>query len=270
MAVQRDVTTLTPVSVFADDGYVLVVQDNDIYALPKSVWTNEIYEQYKADLDTWKADFDAWYASVKGTFANNDSQASDIAILKNQIKKCVMEDEGSIVMDSTSYKLPADAVKLDDDNTVQAAVDSMNTMVTKLNSAVTGVGYSYSVGTYLPDGTESPVSVPSNTPTTVQELAFAETGTYLIDTDVNFTENAKGTRTCKIAPTKNNVDITRSAVTAMPVSGEGTAVTFQTIVSVKAGKVYYINVKQTSGVNLNVNARCRIVKVSNTYYEFGQ
>lgn len=263
MAVQRDVTTLTPVSVFADDGYVLVVQDNDIYALPKSVWTNEIYEQYKADLDTWKSDFDTWYASVKGAFTNNDSQASDIATLKNQIKKCVMEEDGNIVMDSSDYLLPANAVKLDSGNTVQASVTSLETSVEKIDKAIVGLGTYTEIGTYDENDVETPVSVATGISKTIQTITFTTAGTYLVDTDINFSANANGIRVCKFSPTKDDTAMTRSAVTAMPVSGVGTAMTFQTIVNVTAGKTCYINVRHTAGTALNVNARCRIVKLAN-------
>ena len=87
MAKQRDVTALEPLTSFSDSGYVLVVQDSEIYALPKSIWANEVHAQYESKLATWKSEFDTWYASVKGTFTNNDSQAADIATLKTQIAK---------------------------------------------------------------------------------------------------------------------------------------------------------------------------------------
>ena len=35
MAKQRDVTALEPLTSFSDSGYVIVVQDSEIYALPK-------------------------------------------------------------------------------------------------------------------------------------------------------------------------------------------------------------------------------------------
>ena len=263
MAIQRDVTTLTPLTEFSDSGYVLVVQNNDIYALPKTVWTNEIYEQYKANLDTWKADFDTWYASVKGAFTNNDSQASDIATLKNQIKKCVMEDEGSIVMNSLAYLIPANAVKLDSGNTVEASVSSLENSVSDINKAIAGLGTYTEIGTYDENDMETPVSVASGVSKTIRTITFATAGTYMVDTDINFTANANGIRVCKFSPTKDDTSMTRSAVTAMPVSGVGTAMTFQTIVNVTAGKVCYINVRHTAGVDLNVNARCRIVKLAN-------
>lgn len=263
MAKQRDVTTLTPLAEFSDTGYVLVVQNNDIYALPKTIWTNEIYKQYKANLDTWKADFDTWYESVKGTFENNDSQASDIATLKNQIKKCVMEDEGSVVMNSTNYLLPANAVKLDSGNTVEATVSSLESSVDDIDKAIAGLGTYTELGTYNESGVETPVSVASGVSKTIQTITFTTAGTYMIDTDVNFAANADGIRVCKFSPDKDDTSMTRSAVTAMPVSGVGTAMTFQTIVKVNAGKTCYINVRHTAGVDLNVNARCRIVKLAN-------
>ena len=257
MPSQRDVTSLTQLSTFSDAGYVLVVQDNDIYALPKSIWTDEIYNQYKSNLDAWKADFDSWYASVKGTFTNNDSQASDIATLKNQIKRCVMEVEGVVQMNSSPYNLPASAVKLTDGNSVQSSMTSLNSDVETLKATVDGLG------TYTEIASESAISVANNVSKTIQEISFTTAGTYMIDTDINFAANANGIRVCKFSPTEDDTAMTRSAVTAMPVSGVGTAVTFQTIVNVSAGKSYYINVRHTAGVNLDVNARCRIVKLAN-------
>ena len=85
----------------------------------------------------------------------------------------------------------------------------------------------------------------------------------MIDTDVNFAANPDGIRVCKISPTQNDTEMTRSAVSAMPVTGISTGMTFQTIVNVPAGKHYYINVRHTSGGTLNVAARCRIVKLAN-------
>lgn len=257
MAKQRDVTALESLTSFSDSGYILVVQDSEIYALPKSIWTNEVHAQYESKLATWKSEFDAWYASVKGTFTNNDSQATDIATLKTQIAKCVMDDDGVIKKNDTAYLLPANSVKMDDGETVEASITSLQTTIESHTTAITGVG------AYSELALENPISVASGVATTIQSITFTTAGTYLIDTDINFEANGNGIRVCKISPTTNDTEMSRSAVTTVPVTGVGTGVTFQTIVNVTAGKAYYINVRQTSGTALNVNSRCRIVKLAN-------
>ena len=257
MAKQRDVTALEQLESFSDSGYVLVVQDNEIYALPKSIWANEVHSQYESKLATWKAEFDAWYTSVKGTFTNSDSQASDIATLKTQIAKCVMDDDGTIKKNDANYLFPANSVKMDNGETVEASMTSLQETVNSHGTAMDGIG------TYSELAVDDPISVSNGTAKTIQTITFQTAGTYLIDTDVNFEANAKGIRVCKFSPTINDTAMTRSAVTAMPVSGVGTAITFQTIINVTAGKVCYINVRQTSGTALKVNSRCRIVKLAN-------
>lgn len=257
MAKQRDVTALESLTSFSDSGYVIVVQDDELYALPKSIWTDEVHSQYESKLATWKAEFDAWYASVQGTFSNSESQAGDIATLKTQIAKCVMDDDGTIKKNNVNYSVPADSVKMDDGETVEASVTSLKSTVESHDAAITGVG------TYSELALDDPISVSSGDATTVQTITFTTAGTYLIDTDINFEANGDGIRICKFSPTANDTAMTRSAVTAMPVTGVGTAITFQTIISVPAGKVCYINVRQTSGKTLNVNSRCRIVKLAN-------
>lgn len=257
MAKQRDVTALESLTSFSDSGYVIVVQDSEIYALPKSVWANEVHAQYESKLATWKSEFDAWYASVKGTFTNSDSQATDIATLKTQIAKCVMDDDGTIKKNNTAYSLPADSVKMDDGETVEASVSSLQETVESHTAAISGIG------TYSELALEDPISVASGTAKTVQTITFTTSGTYLIDTDINFEANGDGIRVCKFSPSLDDTAMTRSAVTTVPVTGVGTGVTFQTIVNVTAGKKCYINVRQTSGKALNVNSRCRIVKLAN-------
>lgn len=165
MAKQRDVTALESLTSFGDGGYVIAVQDSELYALPKSVLAKEVHTQ--------------------------------------------------------------------------------------------------GVGEYSELALDNPISVANDTATTIQSITFTTAGTYLIDADINFEENGSGARICKISPTTNDTEMTRSTVTTVPVTGIGTCVTLQTIVNATAGKVYYINVRQTSGMALNVNSKCRIVKLAN-------
>ena len=257
MAKQRDVTALEPLTSFSDSGYVLVVQDKEIYALPKSIWADEVHTQYETKIAAWKSEFDTWYESVKGSFTNIDSQANDIATLKTKITKCVMDDGGDIKKNDAVYLLPAKSIKMDDGETVEASITSLQTTVESHTNAITGVG------AYSELEVDSPVSVNSGIATTVQTITFTTAGTYLIDADVSFEPNGNGIRVCKISPTQNDTEMTRSTVTTSPVTGVETGVTFQTIVNVVAGKAYYINVRQTSGTALNVESRCRIVKIAN-------
>lgn len=170
MAKQRDVTALDTLGGFNDSGYVMVVQDSELYGLPKNTLAEEIH------------------------------------------------------------------------NSLQVTSD---------------------IGVYSDLGLDVPVSVPSSDAKTVQTLTFATAGIYLIDADIVFGSNNSGIRVCEISQTVDNIAMTRSTVTAMPVNDLDTAVSLQTIINATTGESYYVNVRQTSGVSLDVNSRCRIVKIAN-------
>lgn len=115
MARQRDITKLESLTELKEQGYVLVVQDNDIFALPKSIWTNEIYKQYNANLSAWAAEFQEWYDSVKGWLSSENIPevlANDLAKLKERMRNHVtvsatepgmILEDGDIWIDTNTY-----------------------------------------------------------------------------------------------------------------------------------------------------------------------
>ncbi len=115
MARQRDVTSLENITELNEDGYVLVVQDDDLHALPKSAWINEIYNQYQQNLGDWAEDFQTWYDSVKGWLSAENLPevlANDVATLQERMRNHitvsatepgVILEDGDIWIDTNTY-----------------------------------------------------------------------------------------------------------------------------------------------------------------------
>lgn len=94
----RDITKLEKLQELKDTGYVLVVQDNDIWALPNDVWYDEVNQEYLAQLDSFKQVFDDWYVAVKETV---DTVLDDPVYVSTEIAN-IKEREANRIIASSS------------------------------------------------------------------------------------------------------------------------------------------------------------------------
>jgi hypothetical protein len=111
----RNITQLEKLQELRDDGYVLVVQDNDIWALPNDVWYQEVQGEYLEQLDSYKQLFDNWYADVKETvdtvlddpvwisteLANTKERVANKIIISSSMP--AGQEDGDIWIDTNTY-----------------------------------------------------------------------------------------------------------------------------------------------------------------------
>lgn len=111
----RNITQLEKLQELRDDGYVLVVQDNDIWAMPNDVWYAEINQEYLKQLDGFKQVFDDWYDNVKETvdtvlddpvfisteLANTKERVANKIIISSSMP--AGQEDGDIWIDTNTY-----------------------------------------------------------------------------------------------------------------------------------------------------------------------
>lgn len=111
----RNITQLEKLQELRDDGYVLVVQDNDIWAMPNDVWYAEINQEYLKQLDGFKQVFDDWYDNVKETvdtvlddpvfisteLANTKERVTNKIIISSSMPSG--QEDGDIWIDTNTY-----------------------------------------------------------------------------------------------------------------------------------------------------------------------
>ena len=142
MANKRDITNvgsdtngIQPADQLKSDGYILLVQDNDVYALPKSVWATEMLNSLSSELTTVNLRIDGKVDKVDGkSLSANDYTDAE----KNKLS--------NVEESANNYILPVDVVRdstyvKTDENFTNAKSDKLDRINTSWKLTVPTTGW---------------------------------------------------------------------------------------------------------------------------------
>lgn len=224
MANVRDVTTLDHLTELKQDGYVLAIQDGDIYAMPKDVWDSEIRKEYAKSIE----EFEQWYETVKGTIDSNDIPVylvSSVADLQVSMAN------------------------------VESDIEDINNEISTINNTLTNT-----IGVYEKYLTPGPVKVNNSNIGVLLSKTF-EKGIYVVTLYVNFGTCRFGDRSVSFSTTRASMALARGYSSQRACEKTATLITLTRIMNIEKPTTYYLNVLQDSGFDIGVTGGLEYVRI---------